>query len=68
MELRPGERALMSSLSAVAEGNEPDTPPLLADLEMWGYAVGTPPVLTAIGMDVLSELHERIRATEERSR
>ena len=58
----------MSSLSAVAEGNEPDTPPLMADLEMWGYAVGTPPVLTAIGTDVLSELHERIRATEERSR
>lgn len=56
----------MSSLCAVEDGDKPDTPPLLGDLVMWGYATGTPVALTAIGRQVLNELQERINIGEAR--
>lgn len=58
----------MSSLSAVADGDKPDTPPLLGDLVMWGYANGQPPELTAIGKDFLSELQVRMDIFKARQR
>lgn len=61
-ELRPGRRALVSSLSAVADGGKPDTPPLLDNLVMWGYATEKPVALTAVGIDVLNEMKELISA------